>query len=119
MIAEVPAGVVTMTVTVPVPRGVVTVIWVLESAVMVPVPVPKRTPVAPASPVPVMVTVVPPAVLPLPGDTPATAGGGAMYVKRSAPVGCEVPAGVVTVTSTVLVPVGVITWVPESAVWPR
>ena len=78
MVFEVPAGVVTVMVTVPVPGGLVTVICVLESAVMAAAAAPKRTPVAPASPVPVMVTVVPPAVLPLSGDTPVTAGRGAV-----------------------------------------
>ena len=36
---------------------------------------PKLTPVAPERPVPVMVTLVPPAAVPLAGDTPVTAGG--------------------------------------------
>src|SRR5438034_271734 len=61
-------------ITVPVPGGLVTVICVLESAVMAAAAAPKRAPVAPARPVPVMVTVLPPAVLPLAGDTPVTAG---------------------------------------------
>ena len=65
-------------VTVPVPGGLVTVTCVLEPAVRDATAPPKRTPVAPASPVPVMVTVVPPAVLPTPGDTPVTAGRGAV-----------------------------------------
>ena len=78
MVGEVPARVVTVMSTVPVPGGLVTVIWVLESAVMVAAAAPKRTPVAPARPVPVMVTVVPPAVLPLAGDAPVTAGRGAV-----------------------------------------
>ena len=73
-----PAGVVTVMVTVPVPGGLVTVICVLESAVMIAAAPPKRTPVAPARPVPVMVTVVPPAVVPPSGDTPVTAGRGAV-----------------------------------------
>src|SRR5437016_2760803 len=58
----------------PVPGGVVTVIWVPEPAVMVAAAAPKRTAVAPASPVPVMVTVSPPAVPPPGGDTPVMAG---------------------------------------------
>jgi hypothetical protein len=78
VIFEVPAGVVTVMATVPVPGGVVTVICVLESAPIVPATPPRRTTMAPASPVPVMVTVVPPAVLPLSGDTPVTVGCGAM-----------------------------------------
>ena len=78
MTGEVPAGVVTVSVTVPLPGGLVTVICVPESAVITPAVAPNRTPVAPASPVPVMVTVVPPAVLPPAGDTPLTAGRGAV-----------------------------------------
>ena len=78
MVFEVPAGVVTVMVTVPVPGGLVTVICVLESAVMTAAAAPKRTPVAPARPVPVMDTVVPPAVMPPSGDTPVTAGRGAV-----------------------------------------
>ena len=61
-------------VTMPVLGGLVTVICVPESAVIVPATPPKRTTVAPARPVPVMVTVLPPTVLPLAGDTPVTAG---------------------------------------------
>ena len=63
--AEVPDGVVTVMSTVPLPAGLVTVICVPESAVMVPAAPPKLTPVAPARPVPVIVTAVPPAVVPL------------------------------------------------------
>ncbi len=58
----------------PEPGGLVTVTCVLESAVIVPATPPKRTLVAPASPVPVMVTVVPPAVAPSFGATPVIAG---------------------------------------------
>jgi hypothetical protein len=75
--AEVPDGVVTLMSTVPVPAGLVTVIRVPESAVMVPATPAKLTPVAPARPVPVIVTAVPPAVGPLAGEIPDTAGGGA------------------------------------------
>ena len=73
---EVPAGVVTVMGTVPVPGGLVTVICVLELATMVASAMPKRTPVAPASPVPLMLTVVPPEVPPPPGEMPVTAGRG-------------------------------------------
>ena len=75
--AEVPDGVVTVMSTVPVPGGLVTVIPVAESAVIVPAALPKLTPVAPAKPVPVIVTTVPPVVDPLAGEIPVTAGGGA------------------------------------------
>ena len=70
----VPPGVVTVTSTMPLPGGLVTVICVLESAVIVPAAPPKLTLVAPARLVPVIVTAVPPAVVPLDGDTPVTAG---------------------------------------------
>ena len=73
-----PTGVVTVMSAVPLPGGLVTVICVLESAVMTAGVAPKRMPVAPARPVPVMDTMVPPAVLPLSGDMPATAGLGAV-----------------------------------------
>jgi hypothetical protein len=70
-----PPGVVTVTLTDPVPAGLVTVICVLESAVTFPVAPPKLT-VAPPRLVPVIVTAVPPAVVPLDGDNPVTAGAG-------------------------------------------
>jgi hypothetical protein len=75
--AEVPDGVVTVMSTVPVPAGLVTVIRVAESAVIVPATPPKLTPVAPARPVPVIVTTVPPLVGPFAGEIAVTAGGGA------------------------------------------
>ncbi len=53
-----------------------TVIRVLESAVIVPADPPKLTPVAPPRLVPVIVTAVPPAVVPLDGDTTVATGGG-------------------------------------------
>jgi len=74
--ADVPADVVTVTSTMPLPGGLVTVTCVLESAVIVPAAPPKLTLVAPARLAPVIVTAVPPAVVPLDGDTPVTAGGG-------------------------------------------
>jgi hypothetical protein len=74
--AALPPGVVTVTLTVPVPAGLVTVICVLESAVIVPAAPPKLTPVAPSRLVPLIVTAVPPAVVPLDGDNPLTAGAG-------------------------------------------
>ena len=72
-----PLGVVTVTSTVPVPDGEVTVSEVELSTVME-VPgfaVPKSTAVAPVKPVPVTVTDVPPAAGPLLGLTPVTVGG--------------------------------------------
>jgi hypothetical protein len=64
----VPPGVVTVMVTVPLPAGLVTTICVAESETIVAAAVPKLT-VALASPVPVMVTVVPPAGGPSSGLT--------------------------------------------------
>jgi hypothetical protein len=60
---------------------------------------PKRTEVAPVKFVPVMLTVFPPAVEPLEGDTPVTVGAVAeVYVKTLAATGKEVPPAVVTLT---------------------
>ena len=65
-----------MTFTVPEPAGLVTVIWVLESAVIEPAALPKLTPVAPDRLLPVIVTEVPPAAGPLVGLIPETEGAG-------------------------------------------
>jgi hypothetical protein len=62
--------------TVPLPGGLVTVICVAESAVIVPAAPPKLTPVAPARPVPEIVTSVSPVLYPLCGEISVTAGGG-------------------------------------------
>src|SRR5580700_9640549 len=93
-----PPGVVTVTLTVPVPGGLVTVICVPESAVIVPAAPPKLTPVAPPRLVPLIVTAVPPAVVPLDGDTAVVTGGGVTWVNLPA---LALPPGVVTVTLTV------------------
>ncbi len=76
---DVPAGVVTVTLTAPVAPadGLVTVISVALSEAIAADALPKWTAVAPARPVPLMVTVVPPVSGPLLGLTPLTAGGGA------------------------------------------
>src|SRR5271157_5611783 len=71
--AEVPAGVVTVTSTVPlvVAAGLGTVSWVsLATVRFVVVTVPKLTSVALVKPLPVTVTVSPPAIRPLAGLTP-------------------------------------------------
>ena len=73
-----PPGVVTVTLTVPVPAGLMTAICVLESAVIFAAVPPKLTPVAPPRLVPLIVTAIPPAVVPLDGDNPVTAGAGVM-----------------------------------------
>jgi hypothetical protein len=68
--------VVTVMFTMPWPGGLVTVICVAESAVIVPAVPPKLTPVAPARPIPEIVTGVSPVLYPLDGEIPITAGGG-------------------------------------------
>ncbi len=73
-VAEVPPGVVTVTSTVPVPAGEVTVMESAVSAVTVPAVVPKSTAVAFARLVPVTVTLVPPPSGPALGLTAVTVG---------------------------------------------
>jgi hypothetical protein len=104
-LADVPAGVVTVTFTVPaVPAGLAAVIVVslttekLDAGV-----VPKSTAVAPVKPLPVIVTRVPPPTGPPVGLKLETA---RPYVNRSADDAVDVPTGVVTVTFTVPVPAG-------------
>jgi len=63
----VPAGVVTVTDAEPVPAGAVAVICVLLATVNAAGADPNLTPVAPVNPVPVMVTVFPPALGPWTG----------------------------------------------------
>jgi hypothetical protein len=63
---------------------------------------PKETALAPVNALPVMVTTVPPAMVPDVGVIPVTAGtAAAVYVNRSAEDVADVPLGVVTVMSTV------------------
>ena len=71
---EVPPGVVTMTSTVPLPGGLLTAICLPESELIIPATPPKLTMVASARLVPLIVTRVPPAVGPVAGETPVTAG---------------------------------------------
>ena len=75
-VADVPPGVVTVTLTVPEPEGEVAVIEVAEFTVKLVAgfPEPKSTAVAPVRFVPVMVTLVPPVVRPAIGDTLVTVG---------------------------------------------
>ena len=73
--ALVPPGVVTMTSTVPAAwAGLVTTIWVLVLEMIVAATPPKVTLVTQSKAVPVMVTVVPPVLGPLLGETPVTTG---------------------------------------------
>ena len=75
-VALVPPEVATVTSTVPAePAGEVAVIWVALLTVNVAVVAPNFTPVAPVKLVPVRVTLVPPAVVPLVGATAVTVGG--------------------------------------------
>ena len=61
--------------TVPVPAGAVAVIWVaLLTVKLVAAVAPKVTAVVPLKPEPVMVTVVPPADVPVAGEMPLTVG---------------------------------------------
>ncbi len=78
-VAEVPPGVVTVTSTAPaVPAGAVAVREVADTTVKPVAAVdPKVTAVAPVKPVPVTVTLVPPAVGPEPGANAVTVGAAA------------------------------------------
>jgi hypothetical protein len=107
-VADVPAGVVTVTPTAPVPEGLSAVIVVsLTTVTFVAAVVPKSTAVAPVKLVPVIVTRVPPAAGPLVGLSPVTAGAAAtVYVNSSAAETADVPAGLVTVRFTTPVPAG-------------
>ena len=65
--------------TVPVPAGLVAVIWVSESTVISAALVTsKPTVVAPVNPLPVITTVSPPAEDPMVGEIPVTSGPGVM-----------------------------------------
>ncbi len=66
-VAEVSFAVVTVTSTVPLPAGLVAVIWVSLLNVKLATVEPNETPVASVKPEPVMVTLVPPAADPLVG----------------------------------------------------
>jgi hypothetical protein len=107
-VGDVPAGVVTVTSTVPVPIGLTAVIVVSFTTVTsVAGVVPKSTALAPVNAVPVIVTIVPPKFGPLVGAIAVTAGAAAtLNVNWSAADVGEVPAGVVTVTFSVPVPAG-------------
>ena len=104
--ALVPPGVITVTSTVPLPAGEVTVIWVSEFTVGVIEVLPKWTAVAPVKLVPLIVTVVPPDAGPEPGEIPVTIGAAAhVYPLLRVPL----PPEVLTTTSTMPAePVGVV-----------
>ena len=72
-----PPGLITVMSTVPEPAGLVATISVSERTLKdAGSPAPKSTEVARLKPLPVMVTLVPPAAGPADGDTPETAGTG-------------------------------------------
>src|SRR5580704_11730414 len=76
-----PAGVTTVTSATPAPAGLTAVIVVaFTTTTPVAAVEPKSTAVAPVNPVPVIVTVVPPADGPLSGLTPVTVGAAATTV---------------------------------------
>ena len=75
LMAETPAGLVTVTSTVPLPGGLVALIWVSEATVKWAPADPNCTPSALVNPLPVMMTLFPPAGLPLFGEIWVTAGG--------------------------------------------
>jgi hypothetical protein len=85
-VAEVPAGVTTVTSTVPLlPAGLVAVICVSETTVIaLALLAPNRTAVAPVNPLPVTVTVVPPPAPPLVGLIAVTTGAAAPAAVRPA-----------------------------------
>ena len=74
-----PPGVITVTLTVPAPAGLLAVIVVaLTTMTLVAAVAPNLTDVAPVKPVPVIVTRVPPAAGPLVGLRPVTVGAAAI-----------------------------------------
>src|SRR5215467_11677110 len=77
--------------TVPVPGGLVAVISVSESTFIVALALPKSTPVASVNPLPVMITLAPPALVPLVGEMADTCGVGAGGVLGGGVVGVGGP----------------------------
>lgn len=74
--ADVPVGALTVTCTVPLPAGVVVVIWVSETKLKATLVVPNRTLLTPVNPLPVIVTPVPPTAAPVAGVRPVTGNAG-------------------------------------------
>lgn len=98
-----PPGFVTVTETVPVPEGATALIVVSSMILNEAGLAPKNTPVAELKPVPVRVTLLPPAIPPVVGDSPVSVGGATYW--NEAPL--LVAASVVTVTAlTPAVPAG-------------
>src|SRR5579862_8717355 len=110
LVTLLPPGPETVTSTVPVPVGDVAVIEVGEViAATVALAVPNVTVSPVLNPVPVIVTLVPPAVGPVGGDTDVTVGRGVVYVYESDGPVALVPPAPVTVTLTVPAPAGDVT----------
>jgi len=101
----VPSGLVTVTLTIPEPAGELAVIWVAELTVYVAAVSPNVTAVISVNPVPVIVTAVPPAVVPVAGMM-LVIEGTSVYVNLSAATIALVPSGVVTDTMTTPEPAG-------------
>src|SRR5450631_1248796 len=108
-----PLGVVTLTVTAPMPAAVVAVIWVAELTVKLAAAVaPNFTEVAPVKFVPVITTLVPPVSGPDVGARPVMVGAG---MNVNVPTEVPVPFTVVTLTVTAPAPAAVtaVIWVAE------
>jgi hypothetical protein len=107
-VALVPPGVVTVISTIPAePAGELAMISVAELTAKTTLVLPNLTALAPVKLVPVIVTVVPPTVGPLFGETRLTVGGG-VYVYWLSALVALVPPGFVTVTLTVPLPAGAV-----------
>jgi hypothetical protein len=120
LVTLVPPAVVTVRSTVPaVPAGAVAVIWVALFTVKVVALVPPNwTAVAPVKFVPVIVTAVPPVVVPLVGVIPVMVGAEATYVNRSAgPVGVVVPPAVTVISTNPAEPGGEIAVIRVEDTW--
>jgi hypothetical protein len=100
-VVDVPKGVVTLMWPLLVPAGATAVIWVGESPVKLVAAVPANvTALAPFRLLPVMTTVVPPAIGPWLVPMLDTEGAVPVYVNWSAETTADVPPGPITVTST-------------------
>ena len=118
-VADVPAGVVTVTSTVPaLPAGEVAVTDVAESAVIDAAFAPKSTAVAEPRFVPVITTELPPAVRPALGEMLVTVGGGWTFSVKLCWAGASMPLVAVRVMGNVPLAVGVPDRTPPLKVTP-
>jgi hypothetical protein len=99
----VPSGAVTVTSNVPAGKVGDDAVMVVDETTVneIALVAPNVTAVAPVKPVPVIVTIAPPACAPVAGLTFVTVGPGVAKENRSAALAVLVPPGVVTATSTV------------------